>query len=76
MDHYLEVICRNFARAGVAEQHQGFTGLDPASAGLAMVEAEEAGRYWDAPTVRASRAGRGDIAKGEPVRTGGSANPS
>ena len=35
----------------------------------AMVEAVEAGR-WDAPTVRASRGGRGDLAKGEPVRDG------
>lgn len=34
------------------------------------MEAEESGRYWDAPTVRASGGGRGDIARGEPVRDG------
>jgi len=36
----------------------------------AMLAAEEAGRYWAAPTVYAHAPGRRDIARGEPVRDG------
>jgi hypothetical protein len=35
-----------------------------------MVELVEAGRYWDVPTVYASAAGRGEVARGEAVRDG------
>jgi hypothetical protein len=36
----------------------------------AMMAAEEAGRYYSAPTVWAHGAGRREIARGEPVRDG------
>jgi hypothetical protein len=37
----------------------------------AMMAAEDAGRYYAAPTVWAHGAGRREIARGEPVRDGG-----
>jgi hypothetical protein len=36
----------------------------------AMAAAEEAGRYWAAPTVYAHAPGRREVAPGEPVRHG------
>ena len=36
----------------------------------AMVEAEEAGRYWGAPSVYAHAPGRRQLARGVPVRDG------
>ena len=35
-----------------------------------MMAAEDAGRYYTSPTVRAHSAGRREIARGEPVRDG------